>query len=272
MADTVFAFDTGGRVTVVGPDIELIRTLELPHQVSEIHSLGDGTLLAESIVVVAGLDEVANELIRLPTALVRFDLEGVWIDSIGERLGEESYIFAFEDDYGSAPTLFGKAEQVATLGSRIFYSSSDLMQVEEVDLAGNTARILRIPDFPLDLTDEQVDAERDALLYAGVRREMAVPPRRRRVMEALPVPATRPAHAQMLVDPSGAIWLALYRGLSEQDRPQEWLILDAYGTWLGTIDIPDRFTVWDITMETVLGVWRDELDVEHPQVLRLIRN
>ncbi len=42
-------------------------------------------------------------------------------------------------------------------------------------------------------------------------------------------------------------------------------------TWLGTVEVPDRFTVMEIQMDTMLGVWRDELDVEHPQVLRLNR-
>ena len=270
VADTVFALDYDGRVTVVGPDMELIRTLDLSHTVSDIHSLGDGTLLAESFVV-DGLDEIANQLIRPPTALVRFDLEGVWIDSIGVRPGSESYSFAYEDNSGDGPALFGKASQVATLGPQVFYGSSDLMQVEELDMSGNVVRILRIPGYGLDLTDAQVAAEREAHLDIDLPPGMALPPWIRRTVEALPAPATRPAHAQMLVDPSGAVWLELYRGRSEQDRPQEWLVLDADGTWLGTVEVPDRFSVTDITMETVLGVWRDELDVEHPQVLRLSR-
>ncbi len=49
-------------------------------------------------------------------------------------------------------------------------------------------------------------------------------------------------------------------------------MLDADGTWLGTVEIPDRFSVSDVAMDAVLGVWEDELDVEHPQVLRLTRN
>ena len=49
-------------------------------------------------------------------------------------------------------------------------------------------------------------------------------------------------------------------------------MLEADGTWLGTVGIPDGFTVSDITMGSVLGVWRDELNVEHPQVLRLTRD
>ena len=92
------------------------------------------------------------------------------------------------------------------------------------------------------------------------------------MLEEAPASPTRPAFADILVDPSGAVWLELYLGESEQDEPPEWLVLDADGTWLGTVRIPDRFTVSDITMDAVLGVRRDELDLAHPQVLRLTRN
>ena len=144
VADTVFALDYDGRVTVVGPDMELIRVFALPFNVDDVHSLGDGTVLGESTVW-AGLEEVANQLVRPPMALVRFDLGGSWIDSIGVRPGRESYSFSYEDNFGDAQALFGKAAQVAAHGSRIFYGSSDLMQVEELDPAGSIARILRIP-------------------------------------------------------------------------------------------------------------------------------
>ena len=271
VADTVIALDYDGRVTVVGPDMELVRTFALPFNVDDLHSLGAGTVLGESSVS-AGLEEVVNQLIRPPLALVRFDLEGVVIDSLGERPGRESYQFAFEDNFGDAAALFARSGQVAALGPRVFYGSSDLMQVEELDPAGNITRILRIPGYGLDLTDAQVAAERDAHLDVDLPPGMTLPPWFRRTIEALPAPATRPAYANMLVDPSGAVWLELYRGASEQDPPQEWLILDADGTWLGTIEVPDRFSVTDITMDVVLGVWRDELDVEHPQVLRLTRS
>lgn len=87
----------------------------------------------------------------------------------------------------------------------------------------------------------------------------------------MPASETRPAYADIIVDPSGAVWLELYRGEGERDQPQEWLVLDADGAWLGTVGIPDGFSVSDITMDAVLGVWRDELGVEYPQVLRLTR-
>ena len=38
------------------------------------------------------------------------------------------------------------------------------------------------------------------------------------------------------------------------------------------MEAPESFLIWDIGMEEVLGVWYDELDVQHPQVLRLRRD
>ena len=116
VADSAFALDSDGRVTVVGPDMDLVRTLELPNLVFEIHSLGDGTLLAESSVIIEP-EEAGLKLVRPPTALVRFGLEGAWVDSIGVRPGRESFELASEDDYISGPALFGKASKTATLGS-----------------------------------------------------------------------------------------------------------------------------------------------------------
>ena len=271
VADTVFALDSDGRVTVVGPEMELIRTFTLHFSVNDIHFLGDGTLLGESFMD-PGPVEIANRMIRPPIALVRFDLEGIRIDSIGERPGREFYSFAFEDYSESRPPLFGRNADVATLGPQVFYGSSDLMQVEELDLAGNLVRILRVPGYDLALANAEVAAERETYLDFDLPAGVTLHPLIRRSIEALPTPATRPAFVQMLVDPSGAIWLQLYRGLSEMDTPQEWLVLDIGGTWLGTVKAPHRFSVTDIRMGAVLGVWRDELDVEHPQVLRLTRN
>jgi hypothetical protein len=44
------------------------------------------------------------------------------------------------------------------------------------------------------------------------------------------------------------------------------------GEWLGTIALPDRLTVLEIGSDYVLGVWRDEFDVERVQLLTLERH
>ena len=265
--DTLLALGAG-RVIVVASDLAVIRTFNLSRNTLELHYLCGSTILPELSSPALPQDR-ASGLIRRAERLALFDLEGTQIDSIGETRGADTYAYVNGETRAGAAPLFGGRSHIAALGQRIFRGSSELLQVDELDMSGNLVRILRIPGYPLDLSDARVAAERDARLD---ELPPALPPYFREMIEAMPAPATRPAYADMLVDPSGAVWLQLYRGTSEQDQPQEWLVLDADGTWLGTVEIPDRFRVWDITMEAVLGVWQDELDVEHPQVLRLTRN
>ena len=178
------------------------------------------------------------------------------------------YVLVRDGSYvGTAPRFFGKRSHVAAVGQHILRGSSDMMQLEELDLSGNLVRILRVPGYTLDLSGAQIAAERDFFLDRSPPGSLF-----RQGFEDAPASDTRPAYDDILVDPSGAVWLELFRGASEQDQPEEWLVLDADGTWLGTVGIPDRFSVTDITIDAVLGVWEDELDVQHPQVLRLTRN
>ena len=257
-----------GRITVAAPDLAVVRTFNLAPSTNNLHYLGGGAILTESYSP-RPQGNAPNEVNRHAEPLILFNLDGERIDSIGETRGIESYAYVRDGMVAGAPPLFGKTSHIAVLGQRIFRGSADAMQVEELDMSGSLVRILRIPGYPLDLSDAQVAAERDARLGAFRPGSTSV---FRRLAEDLPDAATRPAYAELLVDPSGAVWLELFRGESEQDRLRAWLVLDPEGTWLGTVEVPRRFTVMDITMETVLGVWEDELDVEHPQVLRLTRN
>ena len=265
--DTLLALG-GGRVVVASHDLAVIRTFNIDRFAYDLHYLRGGAVLPELRPPVLPQEGVSG-LTRHPQALVLFDLEGTQIDSVGETRGNESYVHARDGEYGGAEPLFARFAHIETLEGRIIRGSSDMMQVEELDMSGNLLRILRIPGYPLDLSNAQVAAEREVRLE-GV--PAAMPAFLRRMVEDFPTPVTRPAYDDILVDPSGALWLELYRGTSEQNQPEEWLVLDADGTWLGRVEIPDRFTVSDITIDAVLGVWRDELDVEHPQVLRLTRN
>lgn len=264
--DTLLALGRG-RVTVAAQDLTVVRTFNIDRWTVDLHYLGGGWILPEISRPVLPMDGLAGP-VRRPEPLVLLDLEGTRIDSVGEMPGPEVYVHVRDGSYvGTAPHFFGKRSHVAALGRHILRGSSDMMQLEQLDLSGNLVRVLRIPDYPLDLSDTQIVSERDFLLDGLTPGNPLRAP-----FEAAPASETRPAFTDILVDPSGAVWLELHRGASEQDQPEKWLVLDADGIWLGTVEIPDRFNVSEITTEAVLGVWRDELDVEHPQVLRLTRN
>lgn len=264
VGDSIIARDIRSRIALFGPGLEHLRTTRLEDHVRGLHHLRDETLLVQAIMEFA---EVFGVL-RSPEALVLYDLEGVRGDSIGSTPGGEEYVA----EVLSAPPLFGKEALVDTYEGGIYTGGSDRMQIEELTPGGDTIRILRIPDFPLALTPQQVEAERSARLDIELPQGIAsLPPPFVQAIEDMPSPETRPAYADLVVDPAGAIWLQRFRGMSEEGEPVQWLVLGSDGSWLGSVEIPEDFRVMDIGVDEVLGVWTDEMDVQHPQVRRLLR-
>jgi hypothetical protein len=72
-------------------------------------------------------------------------------------------------------------------------------------------------------------------------------------------PETRGVVRDLLVDRLGMIWLNV--DASESDGP-EWLIIDAAGESIARVRTPAGLAIHEIGEDYVLGVWRNELDVE----------
>lgn len=263
VGDSIFALDSDGDVAVFGPvtDPTLVRTMSLPYvKVWSLHSLGDGTLVAPTVTSEPA-PPTAPGVVRPPHALLRLDLEGALLDSVGTITGHEEY--TNNVSFSGSP-LFPKASIVAARDGRIYYGSADLMEVHELGPNGELLRILRIPDYPLELDEELIEAERQA-------RVRSVPAMLRDAIQSLPSPATRPAYRDMLVDATGAIWLRPFEGMTEGGTPLDWQVIDADGTWLGGVTVPTNVRLWEIGIDEVLGSWIDELGQQRPLVFRLRR-
>ena len=262
--DTILVVDRDGVISVFGPGPVLIGETRLARRTLAVHTIEAGRLLAR---IVPPIPEFGR-LTRVPETLRTYRLDGSGGDSIGWTPGYEDYVVG---DMRIVP-LFQKKAVVDTHGGRIFTGSSDRMQVEEMTATGDTVRILRLAPYALAVSEARAVAERDARLDTPTPQGRPMPPRFRQLIEDMPLPTTRPAYADMIVDPAGAIWLRPFRGMSEGGGPESWLVLDPGGRWLGSVEVPEGFHVWDIGIDEVLGVWHDELDVQHPRVLRLERD
>ena len=264
VGDSLLVRDVFSRVTLFGPDLRHVRDMQLHRGGGNLRYLGHGTMVVQVIMDYLEIFGV----VRNPEALLLYDLEGVQVDSIGSTPGSEEYV----TDMLMAFPLFGRTFVLDTHGDRIFLGSSDRMQVEEIDPNGDTVRILRIPDYPLALTPDQVQAERNARLNPTLPPGVtSLPPPIVEAVEGMPSPETRPAYRDMLVDPTGAVCLRPFHGISEQGGPEHWVVLGPDGTWLGSVEIPENFLAREIGVDEILGVWTSELDVQHPQVRRLSR-
>ena len=85
-------------------------------------------------------------------------------------------------------------------------------------------------------------------------------------------PSVLPSFDAMLRDATGAIWLRNDVGPVLRDSiPRDWTVLDATGRWLGTVTVPRRLQVQQITADRIVGVWKDADEVEHVRLYRLRR-
>ena len=87
------------------------------------------------------------------------------------------------------------------------------------------------------------------------------------MLDITPPQDSMPAYEGFTVDSEGNLWVADAR------RPNtptpSWNVFDREGVWLGWVEGPTGFRVTEIGGDYVLGLWRDEVEVEHVMLYAL---
>ena len=68
----------------------------------------------------------------------------------------------------------------------------------------------------------------------------------------------------------GNLWVEEFRRPGGDQR--RWTVSDSDGVMLGTLTMPTEFRLLSAGEDLVLGMWRDDLDVEHVQMYELIKS
>jgi hypothetical protein len=101
--------------------------------------------------------------------------------------------------------------------------------------------------------------------------------------QELSPPEAVPAFADFLVDPEGFVWVQRYEperhavvlggnvGEGRAAPGGTWVVLSLDGTRVGAVEVPERFQPHQITGDAVVGVYRDQWDVEYVRVYPLER-
>ena len=163
--------------------------------------------------------------------------------------------------------LMGRNTHAVPVGDgTIVIGTADALEYSTIDgQTGEVRRIARILGVSLAVSDEEVDRELQTRLGPNPR------PRIKDLLESLPRPDEKPAYQRMIVDAEGNVWAGEFLGLARRDEVQKWHVWDSSGVWQGTVDTPARFELMRVGADEVFGVRRDMNDVEHPQVLRLVK-
>ena len=266
-ADSMVVFDRArGRVTVLSSDLTHSREFVRP-LTKEVHPFIDGSFAAVDDWPSVEYYEGQDELIRTPVPIVRISAVGELLDTLVTPLGNEEYMVMGEYGASSALPLFGKELQVSAFRSQLYIGSSEHLGFEVFSSEGQLLRSARAPGYDLRLSPTDVERERKARLGGGASRSSQL----RDIVSRLPTPEARPASSDLKIDELGFVWIAEFKGWSERGEPIDWEVFATDGEWLGTVQVPARFTVFEFGIDYVLGLRLDDDDVEHVQILRLMR-
>lgn len=211
--------------------------------------------------------------------LVSHDLTGTQRTVLDTLPGDERvYATGVHGGTGYARRLFGRSLSVHGRDGLVATGFGDRFQVELRDEVGTLLRSIRVPGRERPVGDADIRRFQEYVMnpYRGNDQERA------NLEEQLEEARSRtlPAFAELHVDPAGNVWARAYdhrdavafydysAGIRtveapRLEEPRRWVVLQADGRYLGEVEVPPRFVVHEIGEDRILGVWRDELDIEY---------
>jgi hypothetical protein len=269
LRDSLYLFDFNQmRITAYSTAGEFGRTFRVRETPDGAFPFPEGVLPPRLLLVRRSPPdrEFSAGFNRDTSLYLRYTLDGELLDSLGWFPGDESYFGSGEDfTYGtSAP--YGLRAYMLAAGELLYYGSSDNFEIEVRAVDGTLQRLIRRPIPNPPVTAEEVEEFHRSL---DERRER-LSPIWRSLYSQMTLPETKPAYGRLLVDSEGNLWVADYS--RERDDEGTWSVFDSEGRLLGSVETPTGGRVLQIGSDFVLGIWRDELDVEYVRLYGLIKN
>jgi hypothetical protein len=249
-------------------EVEHLTSLgPLPPVLNSVGPLSDGSFLLKQLWGATDVSRATETGFRRdPVAFVRFDGDGILLDTLGLFPGRELFLID-EGGRGVMSTPPFARNSVGTIrGGDAVVGTEETFELREYSPAGELVRVARIPGWDLALRPGDLEEYiRDRLASAPEERR----PSLRQELEAMPVPPTRPAFGGMMSDETGNLWIAEWTAFP--DLPEYWTVLDSSGRWLGEAVLPSRFFPFSIGEDWILGVQWDALDVEYVVLYPLMK-
>jgi hypothetical protein len=254
------------RVTLLSADGDAVELSRLPPEPATLNAVGmlpDGSLVLRQLWGARAVAEaVATGLRRDDVAFILFragsSADTLAVDTLALVPGREIYV-TDEGGRGVMSTpLFPHNSVGAVRGGRLVVGTQDRFELDEYGTDGHLARRIRASTGDLSVGPDDIDDYIDRYA-AGVEAERR--PGIRAMLEGLPTPERRPAYGDLVADRTGCLWVADWSVLGE--APARWTVLDPSGRWLGSVNMPDNFTPYDIGPDWIVGVEKDAMDVEY---------
>lgn len=225
---------------------------------------GDGSLLA--FIGEPFSDEPAGSEVRYRDSLtvLRYHPDGSLLGTLGRFPNQEAfYVRSETGDIAWSEIPFGRTTALAADSDRFHVVTGDAYEIRSYDTDGDLRRIIRVNDERVEVTP----SERDSFLRRRHERisQIEDPARRRlheELLERIPFPERHSGYGDIAVGGRGELW-------AQRDE-ERWDVFTADGRLTAEARLPSRIDVYEIGADYVVGGWRDELDIEHLGLIRIV--
>jgi hypothetical protein len=267
-ADSLAAFDWAtGRISVFDSAGHLGRTFR-PSWPDGMSHRGLAGFLGDSAPVLWLGDAMPPMASRTgvyvdSVLLARYSPDGTLTDTIGRFPDRQWYVWTDGHRSASFALPFGWSIHAAVHGGAIYVGTGERYEILRLNEHGELQAVTRLQAPRLEVSGEnrRDDRERRLGRQGGA-------PYTREMVDAIPYPPEMPAYTTFFVDGSGRVWVR-----DAQPSPEargHWTIFDRRGRPLARLLMPPRGSILDVG-DMLVGVWRDESDVETVGVYQINR-
>lgn len=265
--DTLWIFDRGRRLTVLDDQGRLIRSIGPRSRLSQPVGVLAGKLVTAEGSARAG-PETPEGMMSNDITYEMIDLTTETRDTIAQLAGFALFVWNIGGVFGFTRVPLDAAPSAGTGRDRLFVTGGEDAQVQVFDTLGILREIIRTGELPQPVPGAAFDqAVENELASSG---DASATPELRRRYERMVPPDVLPVYQNLQVDSEGLIWLETFR--LDNDQDPEWVVLHPSGNVLGRVAFPRSLNVLQIGQSFVLGLERDENDIERVVRYGLTRN
>jgi hypothetical protein len=249
------------RLTVLDATGRMTRTFR-PGDASGVLAVApDGTILGGSGRM-AGDGDVGSGFVRRKGEVILLDAAGETTAALGEFPGPETSIQVDGSMVSVLIPPFARRSFYALQRENVVVSTQERDEYHVYDRRGTLLRIVRFGERSTPYSPAHLSAHL-ARVTGDMEPERAAQTRTR--LEGFPAPDRLPPHGPIITDRDGNLWVSDFPDPGTQDA--DWTVYDADGRALARVALPHRFQPTDVGRDHILGVLRDDMDVEHVVLL-----
>lgn len=263
--DSLFVYDGSiFRLSVFSPDGEYVRAADIQKWSPQgrpngfwCHSSGLGAFIYRLAATPKG--EGPLRLNVDVTVVTPNDS----VVALGQFPATEMYFKAS----AAGPRHLGKETAIAVGASSVYIGTGDAYEVARWSLSGRRSGVIREERKPIPLTAGQVTTYIKE--YIAARDDREDTSGHEQYLRSFEYPKTYPAYRGLIVDELDNLWIEEYPVPGMDIR--EWLVYSREGVKIARIRLPQGFRLLEAGRDYVLGIWRDDVDVDYVQMYALLK-